>query len=687
MFDYINNITLPLSDPTQIFLLVLIIILAAPLLHRIKIPHIIGLIAAGMIFGPYGLNILSNDASFELFGKVGILYIMFLASLNIDMNSFKQNSQKGIVFGLLSLIIPIIIGVLSGIYILKLPILSALLISSMYASHTLIAYPIVSQLGVSHNRSVSILITGTIIAVATSLLMLAVIIAGASGDLSQSYWIKFGIGTSLFLIITFFIFPRISKFLLSRFNNNVSQYIYVMLIVFLTSLLAQCVGLEGILGAFFAGLVLNRLIPNNSALMTRIEFVGNAIFIPFFLISVGMLINLRVLFSSWESLMVAITMSVVAVSSKWIVAKISQAVCRLSTDEGNMIFGLSSGKAAGSLAVAMIGFNLGLLSENILNGTVIMIFIACATSSIVTERAARRIALKEKEEHHNDLKITTVETRPFERILISISNPATMPSLIELSSIIKTPREGNTLYALSNINGNIDAAKKLMSDAMTKAESINDSIVPIFKDNINVTNGIIEAIEENAVTDVIVGIHAKANFIDTFFGPIITNLVNATAHQTFFIYSPKRPVSETRKLYVAVPDKAEHENGFHYWFNHINNIAKKNSMEVRFFASYDTTIAIQQLATAMESSASITYEQWNSFDDFELMAAQLSPETTVAIISSRRNSISYAPQINKLPYHISKHLSSNNFMIIYPQQTNINNNDGTSYNILTVHNE
>ena len=529
---------LPLTDPIPIFLLVLLIILSAPLLNKVKIPHIIGLILAGMLLGPFGLNVLANDKSFELFGKVGILYIMFLAGLEIDLNTFKKNRSKGLVFGILTFLIPMIIGILSGFYILKFDWITSTLLASMYASHTLIAYPIVSKMGISKHRAISITVAGTIFTVTGALLILAAIVAIHNNNVGTLYWVKFGISALICGLIIFVVLPKIARYFLSRFSDSVAQYIFVLAIVFIASLLSDAAGLEGILGAFFAGLVLNRLIPNISPLMNRIEFVGNAIFIPFFLISIGMLIDVKAFFVSPQALLVAAVMTVVATLSKWLAAILTQKSCKLTSDEGQLIFGLSNGQAAATLAAVMIGHNIGLLNDDVLNGTVVMILVTCTISSIVTEKAARKIASAELKAEKSHQKLGD------ERILIPISNPATMPQLIEFGNLIKRANNKKALFALNIESHNDDnvAGSKLMDSAANLAAATDNQLTRIVKSDINIANCIVETITEENITDVLVGIHKKNKFVDTFFGNTIERLLKETG-QTIFICSQKNPTN------------------------------------------------------------------------------------------------------------------------------------------------
>ena len=676
---YITDLipSFPLTDPIAIFLLVIVIILCAPILNRFKIPHIIGLILAGTLFGPHGLNILSNDASFELFGKVGILYIMFQAGLEIDLNTFKQNSTKSILFGTYTFIIPMAFGTATGMWLLDMDFTRATLLASMYASHTLIAYPIVSKMGISKNRAVSITIAGTIITVTASLLILAVIVATTKGEMNPTYWIKFGISTLLFSLIVFGLLPKLSKYFLRHFNDSVAQYIFVMVIIFFASLLAQAAGLEGILGAFFAGLILNRLIPSVSPLMNRIEFVGNAIFIPFFLLSIGMQIDIRAFITNIESIKVAAVMTIVATATKWIAAKLSQISSRLTKIEGDLIFGLSNGQAAATLAAVMIGYNIGLLNENILNGTIVMILVTCTISSVATERAARKIAIEETKQDEQRQRLGT------ERILIPISNPQTMPQLLDISNLVK-PRNNKTLYALKINNDPEDSSgTKLLESAAKLASATDNKLIPIMKCDLNISNCIIDTIHANKITDLIIGIHHKANIVDTFLGSTTTSLINGTSHQNLIIYGPKKPINSVKRLIIAVPQMAELEIGFNLWFDRIKNIATQLSIPVVFYANKTTTETLKKLCQ-IHSSLNASFRELAAWEDFLIISKHIKHGDTLIVISARKATVSYHNLFEKIPYYLNKYFAENNFLLIYPQQTASDGTDNDIYNPLKI---
>ncbi len=354
-FDY----SLPLTNPVLKFLLILVIILFAPLLlNKVKIPHLLGLIIAGAVVGPNGFNLMERDSSIILSGTAGLLYIMFLAGLEIDMGEFKKNSGRSMYFGLLTFIIPMGLGTAAGLYVLELPLPTSVLLASMFASHTLIAYPLVSKLGVAKDKSVNITVGGTMITDTLALLVLAVVVGMTVGEVNDEFWIRLSISITLFALVVMLIFPLIGRWFFKRFDDNVSQYIFVLVMVFFGAVLAEVAGVEAIIGAFLAGLALNKLIPHTSPLMNRIEFVGNAIFIPFFLIGVGMLIDYRAFFKNWETITVAAVMTITALSAKYIAAWITQKSFRFSKDQRRLIFGLSSAQAAATLAAVLVGYNI-----------------------------------------------------------------------------------------------------------------------------------------------------------------------------------------------------------------------------------------------------------------------------------------------------------------------------------------
>ena len=455
-------LSLPVKDPTWIFLIVLVIILFAPLLlNKLRIPHIIGMILAGVLIGEHGLNILERDSSFELFGQVGLYYIMFLAGLEMDMEDFRKNKVKGLVFGLLTFAIPMALGIWSSMTFLGFGALTSVLLASMYASHTLIAYPIVSRYGLSRQRSVTISIGGTAVTVTLALVVLALISGLFNGSATPVYWLMLSLKVTLICLVIIFVFPKIGRFFFRKYDDAVMQFVFVLALVFLGGGLISLAGMEGILGAFLVGMVLNPLVPKVSPLMSRLEFVGNALFIPYFLIGVGMIIDVRSFVTGGTALKVAVVMTVVATLSKWLAAFITQKIYRLSSGERTMIFGLSNAQAAATLAAVLVGHEIvmgngeRLLNDDVLNGTIVMILFTCIISTIETERACRKFAVDDQSG-----AISSDAGKTKEKILIPVANPETIDNLVNLALMIKDRRQKDGLVALNVIDDNNDTVSE-----------------------------------------------------------------------------------------------------------------------------------------------------------------------------------------------------------------------------------
>lgn len=672
------DFSLPLKNPVIIFSLVLFIILFAPiLLKKIKVPHIIGLILAGVIVGPYALNLLRRDSSIVLFGTVGLLYIMFLAGLEIDLTEFKKNKLRILVFGLTTFLLPLVFGTIASYYILGYGWLSSILLASMFSTHTLVSYPIASKYGVARNRAVALTVGGTMITDILALLILAVIAGMTKEEVSSTFWVTLGISSLVFIGIVFFIFPLIIQWFFKKNEDSVSQYIFVLAIVFLASFLAEAAGIEAIIGAFFAGLVLNKFIPHSSPLMNRIDFVGNALFIPFFLIGVGMLVNFNVLLHGWGALKVAGVIVVVAISTKFIAAWITQKAFKLLPDEGRMIFGLSTSHAAATLAIILVGYNIiigetpggepvRLLDEDILNGTILLILISCAISSFLVERASRNLALKEAEEAGKE-----IETG--EKILISLAYPDTVTELVDFGLMLKPTKSSVPVYALNIISDDDNDessqfnGKKMMEAAIHQAAATENTIIPLTRYDMNISNGIIYTIKEQNITDVIIGLHKDANQKD-FLGPITENILSKSG-ETIFIYKYVQPFNTLKRMVVAITPGAELEEGFSHWFSRLSTISKAGGLSIHFFADEATLVELKRLNVQQPSPSVATYTFFNQWEDFLILSRELKLNDFFVIVSSRHEHISYISQLEKLPYYLSRYFLNNSFIIIYPKQT------------------
>ena len=672
LFDL--NIHFPVTDPTWIFFLVLIIILFAPMiLGRLRIPHIIGMILAGIVVGKYGFNILERDSSFELFGKVGLYYIMFLAGLEMDMDDFKKNRTKGLVFGMFTFLIPMGLGIWSSMSMLGYELLTSVLLASMYASHTLIAYPIISRYGLSRQRTVSITIGGTAVTVVLALMVLAVIGGMYKGeDVGGLFWVLLVAKVVLLFGLIIFLIPRISRWFFRTYEDAVMQFVFVLAMVFLGGGLMELVGMEGILGAFLAGLVLNRFVPHVSPLMNRLEFVGNALFIPYFLIGVGMIIDVRCLFTEGEALKVAVVMTVVATFSKWLAAWITQKIYGMKKVERSLIFGLSNAQAAATLAAVLIGHGIimengeRLLNDDVLNGTVVMILFTCIISSVVTERAARKMVTQENLTEGN-------EGKEQERILIPVANPETIEGLVGMALMMRHPKQKDSLVALSAINDNNTSetkeliGKRNLERTAMIAAAADASVKTVLRYDLNIAQGIIHTQKEYAVTDVVIGLHRKTNLMDSFFGTMTENLLKGTNRQ-IMIAKLLMPVNTLRRIVVAVPDKAEYEMGFLKWVTQLCRVGKQLGCRVHFFAAEDTLKHLRAVTEKQEANTFTEFSLLEEWDDLLLLTGQVNYDHLFVVVSSRKGSISYQTSFDRLPSQISKYFANNSLLIVYPDQ-------------------
>lgn len=690
------ELSLPLKNPVLIFSLILFIILFAPIiLNKFKIPHLIGLIIAGALIGPNGFYLMDRDSSIVLFGTVGLLYIMFLAGLEIDLADFKKNSSKSLLFGMYTFIIPMVLGTLAGYYFLKFPLMSSILLASMFASHTLVAYPIINKYGLAKNRAVNITVGGTIITDTMALAVLAAIVGMATGEVDGSFWLRLVGSIAAFSLVIWFGFPVVGRWFFKRFDDHVLQYIFVLGMVFLGAFLAEAAGIEAIVGAFLGGLALNRLIPRTSPLMNRIEFVGNALFIPFFLIGVGMLIDYRVFFQGYEAIQVAFTMIVIATVAKYIAAWLTQKTFRFTADERRLIFGLSNAQAAATLAAVLVGYNvilnqaeieaakaigevvepIRLLNENVLNGSILMILFTCTIASFVAQRGAQNMAL-------NEVSGTSEEEAEVkEKILVPVANPETVEELVHLALTIKSKNNKSGLIALTVINNQNSSngkeeklANKTLDKAVMTAAAADTHMSPLLRYDISVVNAINGVVRENKVTDIILGLTTKKGISENFLGNL-TEGVLAKCNTSTFIYKPAQPLGTIKRHIVVVPHRAEKELGFPFWIFKVWNIARNTGAKLVFYSSPSTLQYIRNIHA--KHPIECEFVEFDDWDDFLIVSRDLKRDDNLIIILSRRDKPSYHPNMHKIPTYLNKYFQSNSFILIYPMQVGI----GDSHNM------
>jgi Kef-type K+ transport system membrane component KefB len=665
------DINLPLKDPVPIFSLVLFIILLAPiLLRKLRIPSIIGLIIAGMLIGDHGFKIIEKG-SIDLFAKAGLLYIMFLAGLELDMTEFLKNRYRSMVFGAFTFFIPLGMGFVVCTYVLHFNFMATLLVSSMFATHTLVAYPLASRLGITKNEAVTVAVGGTIITDTAVLLILAIITGAQAGNLNTYFWVRLGISMVIFTTIILWLMPMLGRWFFKKIKDDkTSHFIFVLALVFASAFLAELAGVEGIIGAFLAGLALNQLIPHTSPLMNRIEFVGNAIFIPFFLISVGMLVDLRVLLKGPDALIIAGALTLMALSSKWLAAFFTQLSFRYSATQRNVIFGLSSAHAAATIAVILIGYNMGIVDEHVLNGTVILILITCLVGSFVTQSAGRRLAIQEAENKPE------VPDQP-ERILVPVSNPEKIEALLDFAVMIKDTNAATPIYPLAVVQDNEEAKEKIhltgkmMEKAVIHAAATESDVQVVTRIDLNVSDGITRATKELLISDVILGWTDKTSATDRWLGSIFgTTLENVLQRvwETIYVCNFHFPLSATKKMVLVMPPNAEYELGFLHYLQKMFMLAKQAGARMVVYCNRKTQVITAAFAEKSKMSVDLTFRQFDTIEDFLILSREITRDDLLVVVTARKSTLSYNAYLDNIPAKLERHFKQNNVILLYPEQ-------------------
>lgn len=665
----------PITDPTLIFFVVMLIILFAPIvMGKLRIPHIIGMVLAGVAVGRYGLNILVRDDSFELFGKVGLYYIMFLASLEMNIEGVRRNKGRFGVFGLLTFAVPFIMTYVACITVLHYSVLASLLLGCIMASNTLIAYPIVGRYGLQRKPSVTLPVGSSMISLLMALVSLAAIVAAYGGNTGVMFWLWF-VGKFVgYCVLMAVLIPRLARWFLRRYSDAVMQFIFVMSMLFMSAALSEAVGLEGIFGAFVAGLILNRFIPHVSPLMNRIEFIGNALFIPYFLIGVGMLINLRLLFAGGGIVGVVIMIVVFGTVGKAVAAYLAGWLFRLPVSSGNMMFGLTSAHAAGAIAMLMVGMKMEvepgvpLVTDDMLNGVVIMILFTCIISTIMTERAAQQITLRDKE-----MPEDTTANESEEKVLIPMRYPEYAQRLVNLAMMMRSPKNTTQMVGLNVVYDDDDMPRKQeqgqrLLERMTQYAAAADIHMQTqVRVAANIANGIRHAYKEFRATEILIGMHMHPEVSQKFWGEFHQSLFNGLNSQ-IIMARLTQPLATIRRIQVAVPSRAQFEPGFYRWLERLCRLGCNLECHTEFFGREDVLPLIENYVLSRHHDMRVSYTRMAHWAEMPSLAASISADNLFVVVTARKGTVSYKNALEFLPDEITRHFSGSNIMIIFPDQ-------------------
>ncbi|HET9048417.1 MAG TPA: cation:proton antiporter [Chiayiivirga sp.] len=666
----IHHFQLPLRSPVLIFSLILFVILLVPIaVERLRVPGIIGLIVSGIVIGPNGTNILGKSLFVDVFSTIGLLYIMFLAGLELNLIEFKANRHKSFLFAFLTFTVPLGIGFPVCHYLLGFDLSASLLVASIFATHTLVTYPIASRFGVTRDPSVPVAVGGTIITDTAVLIALALILGSDKGGITGEFWLRLGISLSLFSAFMFLLVPRIAAWFFQRLENHKhSHYVFVLAVMFFSAFLAEIAGLEGIIGAFAAGLALNKSIPASSPLMNRIEFIGNSLFIPFFLIAVGMIVDVGVIFSGYTAILVAIAMTVTAVAGKYLAARLTQRAFGFSPVQGQLIFGLSTAHAAATLAVVMVGYREGIVGDAVLNGIVVIILVSCIIASIVTERAAREIARTSDQQ----VDAAIVRELDMEQLLVPVSNTSRAEQAVQLAVLIKDRSSSHPVVVLNVVPNSEQAeleiaeARKAMEGVMSEAAAAEVQVKVKATIARNPAVGIARTATEIAADLIIMNLPRSTDALNKLLGEGLESILRHTK-KTVFACNFQHATVKHMGLFVIAPPLAELEAGFAMWADKLIRLATELSVPMRLNCTQSTHEAILALAKSRKATLDLEFNEFEDWEDFFIISRELQDADMIVLISARKGAVSSNPHLTRLPAKLERHFPESSKILVFPQ--------------------
>lgn len=673
------SLTPPFSDPVMIFALVMLIILLAPIIFKkLRIPGIVGLILSGTLVGPSVLGLLERDSTIELLGTVGLLYLMFMAGLSIDLNRFEKLRNRSIGFGIISYLFPALGAYFLGIHFLEYSLETSLLLGAIVGSHTLLAYPIVERLGITKNTAVTMSMGGTLVTDTLSLGILA-IVAGTAGDAQgPGYWVGFIASVSVFVIASVIILPRLGRWFFRnvKYHNN-TDYVFMVAVLFTTAFLAELSGLASIIGAFLAGILLNRLVPESGTLMSRIQFVGNALFIPFFLISVGMLVQVDVLasYDVWEK---AIALMLLVFVGKALASLIISLIYKYSREEGYVVYGLTTPQSAATLAVTLLGYDLGFFDQTAVNAVVILILFSCMLGPWLVEKYGRIVAAQEDNKPYNPADAP-------QRILVPLANPETSDVLMDIAFMVRDQKSDQPIFPLTvardgaNVDANVANGEKMLSHAVLHAAAAEVPVNPITRVDYNISKGIARAVEEKRITNIIIGWNGEVSRKRRIFGSVLDQLLEQV-DELVMVCKIEKPVNTFDRLVVAVPPLASLEIGFKGTIRSLKLMAEQIGCELVLVSTNDRAPYVRKSVNQIKPALSTTFETINLWSDLPGWLDRNEKENDLfTLLSSREGTISWRPALDRLPRVIVKRHPALSFIITYSSEIEEEADQGAGY--------
>ena len=637
---------LPVTDPVLIVAITMGILLLGPLLfERLKIPGLVGLIALGAVAGPSVTGLLERDATFTLLGTFGLLYLMFTAGVTLDLAEFAKARRAAVGFGALSFALPMALALALGTAVLGYGWPAAALLGSIVGSHTLLALPIAQRLGIA-KRSALVAATGaTLVTDILSLLVLAVVQGLVSGESGAAYWVRFAALAGVWGVAVLWGLPKLARAFFRRVRREDDlAFAFLLSAVFLSAWLAGLVGLAPIIGAFLAGIALNRLIPKQSPLMTRLLFVGNAFLVPFFLVSVGLLVDVSVLGSAtvWG---LALAFLALVVVGKGSAAALGVPLFGFARTEALAIAGLTMPQAAATLAVTLIGFDLGLFSQTAVNAVVVLIAITCLVGPVLVTRGGRAIA-------RSDAAAPPADPGAVERYVVTLANPDTADDLMELALLLRSATSEEPVYPLAVAEGgrdeaaNVAAAEALMERAVLHAAAADVPVAPLVRIDANPSAGLARGVRETRASALVAGWNGTPSAGDVVFGGVLDGLL-AETRAMVVIARLAAPLAAAKRLVVMVPPFTHLEAGFPRAVRAMRNLAAQKGLATVVVAAKEDAEALAEAFRGPGKTRVEPVDDWRH--GVRALDAIARRGDIVVLLAVRAGAVAWRPSTQRLP--------------------------------------
>ncbi|MCL2241868.1 MAG: cation:proton antiporter [Chitinispirillia bacterium] len=644
-----------MSDKLFIFSILMFSVFAVPIIaNKTKIPSIVFYILFGVILERFVFTLQSLGESFKIFSEVGKLYLMFIAGVEIDIFFFKKNVKKSAVFGVLSFLIPQVAGTVVIVSLFGYTLNAGLLIASLFASHTLLSLAIINKFGIGSTGPISVAVGATIVSDIAVLALLAFIADLARVDnIPLHYWgMLFG-SWVIFICGIMFIVPKIARRVFHVFSEDgYAQFLFVFASACFLSWLAHHLRLESLIGAFFCGLALCKIIPKHSILMTKINFVGNSFFIPFFFISAGMLINPNNLSEFYDALVLGVILTALAIVTKTAAAFIYGKAVKYSNDAIMMLSGMTVQQAATTIVIAVVGLEIGILNETHFNAAMILILLSCSIGEVISVHFAGRFA--------RNLPKKAGGSNPFEsKTLIFVPNVAACSNMLDFACLFRHDAKKYIISPLALATGNRESAadaETLLGVCMNHAHELEEVYQPEMRIANNVADGILRTAAET-----------RAGMVVCPFENQSPALIDECLSRLVFTRMTKN-ISATNRILAVFMPTSEVRSDLPLFIAEIRHLAQQVSAEILFYMSDSQagkiSARIDKYLRAVPNYEIIKKNHWNAIK--RDLPGDIRPGDAVIISMGTRLKLFRLPSADKYPFHLADRFGGNCIFAAYP---------------------